>query len=143
MTGTRPVASFAAVLGVSLPLLGLAGPTVWLLLPVHAAFALAVVLGAGLEGLQGRPVRARLWGFAYLLVCLAVAVGLEVGARARGASVWGWGIPWVVLATWAWVPPVVAALAGWLGEGIRARRVRRTVRQRRAALAAAARARPN
>jgi hypothetical protein len=134
----RPVSSFAAILGASLPLLGLAAPTAWLLLPVHAAFACAVVLGAGLDGLMGRPEQARRWGFAYLLVCLAIAVGLEVGARARGASVWGWGVPWLVLATWAWAPPVIAALAGWLGEGIRVRKVRRTVRHRRAARAAAA-----
>ena len=74
---------------------------------------------------------ARRWGFFYLLATLAMVVSLEVGARVRGEALAYWGVPWVVVAVWGWIPPLVAGGAGMLGSGTERRRVRSAVRRRR------------
>lgn len=129
---TRLIALLAGLLAVLLVPLALSGPTALLAAPAHFAFSLAVATGAVLDGLDGWPTRARRWGFVYLVATIAMIAALQVGADARGAGLGYWGIPWIAVLAWGWIPPVVASAAGALGAA-RARRLTHVARQRRAA----------
>ncbi len=128
---SRALATFAALLGLLLGPLALSGPTAWLLIPVHAVFSIAVATGAVLDGWSGHPERARQWGLGYL-VASAVAVGaLQLGAETRGAGLGYWSGPWLAVLIWGWIPPLLAGMAGWIGEYRERRLVRRSVRARK------------
>jgi hypothetical protein len=132
---TRPLATLAALVGALLGPLALSAPTAWLLIPVHAVFSAMVGLGAALDGWAGRPERARLWGFGYLVASALMVGGLQLGADTRSAGMAYWGGPWLAVLLWGWIPPLLAGGAGWVG-GYRERRlVRRAVRARQAAVA--------
>jgi hypothetical protein len=120
----------AALLGVLLVPLALAGGTAWLLLPAHFVFAGACSLGALLAGLSGHPGRVRAFGGGYLVASLAAVVALSVGSEVRQGS-WYWMLPWAGVLVWAWVPPLVTGFAGAVAGGRRRRRIRRVVRRRR------------
>ncbi|MCA9493710.1 MAG: hypothetical protein KC621_27445 [Myxococcales bacterium] len=127
----RLLALFAGLVAFLLVPLALSAPTALLLPPSHLLLSALVSMGAVTDGLAGRPERARRWGFFYLLATLAMVVSLEVGARVRGEALAYWGVPWVVVAVWGWIPPLVAGGAGMLGSGTERRRVRSAVRRRR------------
>ncbi len=128
---TKPAAAFAGMIGLLLGPLALAGPTAWLLAPVHAVFALVVCLGAAWDGLAGHVGRTRAWGFGYLLATLGMVACLELGAGVSGGSMGYWGPPWLLVATWAWIPPVIAGLAGMLAGQRSGALSRKAVRRRR------------
>ena len=109
--------------------LGLVGPTSWLLLPVHASLTAIAIVGAGMEASRGAPERARLWGFAHLLVTLGTVVSIDVGRRVSG-GVW-WVVPWLGILAWGWIPIVVAGGAGQVAEVVSRWRSKQVIRQRR------------
>lgn len=119
------------MIGLLLGPLALAGPTAWLLVPVHAVFSAVVCMGAAWDGLQGHVGRTRAWGFGYLLATLAMVACLELGADVHGSWMAYWGPPWILAALWAWAPPLVAGLAGMLAEQRSGSLARRAVRRRR------------
>lgn len=121
----------ATVTGLLLPPLALSAPTAILVVPGHLLFAVLVVIGAVIGGWAGRPEGPRAWMLGYLVITLATAAALEVGAELRGAGLGYWGIPWTAVLLWGWLPPVVAGLAGWLGVQRRQRLSRRAVAARR------------
>jgi hypothetical protein len=130
----RLLATLAALTGLLLPLLGLSAPTAVMLLPAHALFSVLVCAGSMLHGWRGHPDLARRWGLAYLVATALCIASLEVGALVRGAALAYWGLPWIALLAWGWVPPVVSGGAGVLG-GLRERRLTgRVVRRRRRGL---------
>lgn len=129
----RLLALFAGLLGVLLVPLALSGPTALLLLPSHLGLSLVVSLGAALDGLDGRPERARRWGFFYLLATLGMVAALEIGGLAHGRTWTYWGVPWGAALIWGWVPPVVSGVAGALGRTRERRLSRRAVRLRKVA----------
>lgn len=124
-------AVIGALVGVLLVPLALVSPTYVLLLPAHLIFTALAVVAAVLEGLAGRPERARLWGFGHLVASIAMIGALELGARVSGTS-W-WVLPWILVLLWGWLPISIAGLSGWAGEYIRQRRSDRAVRLRRQA----------
>lgn len=133
---TGGVRRLLAILGgllvvVSVPL-ALARPTAWLLLPAHLALTVIATCGALAEGLRGRAERARLWGFGYLTATLLVVGTLELAARVRGVWAGYWGPAWVALLLWGWFPPLVAGMAGMVGDARARRRTARAVRRRKA-----------
>lgn len=127
----RLLAIVAGLLAVLLVPLALGGPTALLLLPAHLGLSLAVVAGALLDGFDGRPERARRWGFFYLLATFAMVLALELGADARGRALAYWGVPWVAALAWGWIPPVASGLAGMIGAARERRLVGRVVRHRK------------
>lgn len=124
----RVAAILGALLGLFLVPLALTGPTAWLCLPVHFAFALGVTAGAVGEGVAGHPERARVWGAGYIVVSIAMVGALELGSTVAQRSYWLF--PWLVLLLWGWAPPVAAGLSGMLGEHIRLLRSNRAVKRR-------------
>ncbi|MEQ1565233.1 MAG: hypothetical protein ABMA64_06315 [Myxococcota bacterium] len=120
----RLCAIAAGLLGiVSIPL-ALSGPTALLLVPAHLALSVVVCVGAVLDGIDAWGERARRWGLFHLVATAAAIAALQVGAQVRGEGAGYWGVPWVAVLAWGWVPPVVAGLAGaWADR--RARIVRR------------------
>ena len=128
----RLLSIVAGLLAVLLVPLALSGPTALLVPVAHLAFSLTVSLGAMLDGLDGWPERARRWGFVYLVASAATVGALQLGADVREQGLGYWGIPWIAILSWGWIPPVVSALSGMFGVA-RARRLsRRTLRIRRA-----------
>lgn len=131
----RLLAVLAALTGLLLPALGLSAPTAVLLVPGHALFAALVTAGSLAHGWEGHPEAARRWLLGYLVVTGAAVGALEVGALVRDASVAYWGVPWIALALWGWLPPLAIGAAGLLGT-LRERRLSaRAVRRRHEALA--------
>lgn len=130
---SRLIAILAGLLAVLLVPLALSGPTALLVPPAHLAFCLAVATGSVLDGLDGWPERARRWGFVYLVATVATVAALQVGADVRQAGLGYWGVPWVAVLAWGWMPPVIAAFAGSLGAARARRLTARSVRHRRAA----------
>jgi hypothetical protein len=130
---SRLLVILAGLLAVLLVPLALSGPTALLLLPAHLAFAIVTSTGALLDGFDGWPERARRWGFVFLVVSLATVGALQLGADVRGLAMGYWGIPWLGVLLWGWVPPVVCGFAGVMGSARRDRLVRRAVARRRAA----------
>jgi len=125
----RVAAVFGGLVGVLLVPLALAAPTAWVLVPAHLLFSVLVTIATTGEGFAGRPERARLWGLAYLVASVAMVAALELGAGVRSSRYWIG--PWVLVLLWAWVPPVAAGLAGWMGEARERALGRRAVRSRR------------
>jgi len=130
----RLLASLAALTGLLLPFLALSAPTAVLLIPGHALLSVLVCAISLVHGWSGHPEPARRWLLGYLVATAAAVGALEVGASVRGASVAYWGVPWVALLAWGWVPPLVSGGAGVLGNLRERRLVARTVRRRREAL---------
>jgi hypothetical protein len=130
--------AFTALLGALLVPLALGSGTAWLLIPAHLGFSVACAGGATLAGVRGRPWRARAYGLGFLAASLGAVVALAAGSEARDGA-WYWILPWAVCLLWAWIPPIIALLAAWLGEARRAGRTRSVVRRRRSAAAIAAR----
>lgn len=129
----RLLALFAGLLGLLLVPLALSGPTALLLTPTHLGLSLVVSAGAVLDGLDGRPERARRWGFFYLLATLLMVAALEIGASAHDRALSYWGVPWGAALLWGWIPPLVSGAAGVVGRAREKRLVRRVVRTRKAA----------
>lgn len=125
----RILAVFGGLVGLLLVPLALAGPTAWLLLPAHGVFALLATAGSVVEGVAGRPQRARLWLLGYLVASVAMVAGMELGSMVRGQSYWT--LPLAILLLWAWIPAAVAGVAGWFGEHRLLARTRRSRRRRR------------
>lgn len=124
------LAVLAALLGVLMVPLALAGGTAWLLLPAHLAFSGACTVGALLGGLSGHPWRARQFALGYLVGSVAAVAALTLGSGARDGS-WYWMLPWAGALIWAWAPPIAGMAAASLGEVRRRGRTRRVVRRRR------------
>jgi hypothetical protein len=124
----RLAAIFGGLTGLLLPFLALVAPTAWLLLPAHLLFSGLVCLASIGEGLSSRPERARRWGLGYLVSTLLAIGAFDLGARVADRAYWL--VPWTILLAWGWIPPVVAGLAGWGGDGLRAWRSGRAVRRR-------------
>jgi hypothetical protein len=119
---TRTLWAFGgALVAVSVPL-ALSAATTWLLVPAHLTLGAVVCVGAAAEAWRGRPGRARLWGFLYLVATAVFFGALEAGAVVRGSSDWAWAVPFTGALLWGWFPPVFAGLAGWWASGRRARR---------------------
>jgi hypothetical protein len=126
---TRLLAIVGALLGVLLVPIALVGPTAWLVVPAHALFSLLVTVAAVIDGLSGRAERARVWGIGYMVASLATIGALQFGSTVEGRAYWV--VPWVAMLAWGWAPPVVAGLAGWAGELVRAWRSDRSVQRRK------------
>lgn len=114
----RLLAVFGVLWGLMLGPLGLSAVTSWLLIPGHAVFSVLVVLGTLVAAWGGYPRRVRFWGAWYLLASGAMVGGLFLGSHAQGQSLY-WMVPWVGVLLWAWIPPVVVALARWFGVVVR------------------------
>jgi len=127
---TRVLAVQAGILGLLLAPLALAGPTAWLLIPVHAVFSTLVTLGAVLDGWNGRPESARRWGFAYLVATALMIGALQLGAQTREAGFLYWSGPWISALAWGWIPPILAGGAGFVGDWRERRLGTRAVRRR-------------
>ncbi len=126
------LAIFGALIGLLIIPLGLVPPTTVLLVPGHLLLTVLATVGALTEGLGGRPERARLWGFGYLVSSVLAVGALEIASH-RTESSW-WLAPWFLMVIWGWIPPAVAGAAGWLGEPIAKNRLKRVLRRRRKAL---------
>jgi hypothetical protein len=128
---SRLLSILAGLLSVLLVPLALSGPTALLVPVAHLAFSLSVCTGAMLDGLDGWPERARRWGFVYLVATAAAVAALQLGADVRHQGAWYWGVPWVSILAWGWIPPLVSGLAGSLGVARARRLTRRVVVHRR------------
>lgn len=130
----RLLAVFGGLTGIFIVPLGLVAPTAWLLVPAHAAFTAVCIVGALLSAARGHADGARRWGAWHLIATVGAMTGFELGRRASD-GVW-WVAPWLLILLWAWIPMVVAGVAGAAGDLVRAWWDRRVVARRRAALAA-------
>lgn len=127
------LAVFGGLTGVLIVPLGLVAPTAWLLVPAHAAFTALCVMGAVLSGARGAADAARRWGAWHAVATIGAMTGFELGRRAQ-EGIW-WMAPWLLILIWAWIPMVVAGLAGAVGEAVRRSWDQRVVARRRAVLA--------
>lgn len=131
----RLLAIFGGLTGILILPLGLVAPTAWLLVPAHAAFTALCILGALLSAARGAADAARRWGAWHIVATIGAMTGFELGRRAQEGA-W-WMAPWLLILLWAWIPMVVAGLAGAVGERLGRAWDQRVVARRRVALAAA------
>lgn len=128
---SRLLAIVAGLLAVLLVPLALSGPTALMLLPAHLAFAAVVCTGAVLDGFDGWPTRARRWELLFLVVSVAMVAALQLGAEVRGLWMGYWGIPWIGVLLWGWIPPLICEMAASMGSVRQQTLTRRAVARRR------------
>jgi hypothetical protein len=126
----------AILLGVLVAPLVLSSTTSWLGLLAHGTLGGLCTSLSLADGAAGRPVAARGWGAWFVVATLGIATALHVASWDDGG--WAWAPLTVVVVAWAWIPPLVAWLAGAIGARRQRGRSRRAVRRRHAALDRAA-----
>ena len=132
----RLAAVVGALLGIVLPFVALAPLTAWLILPGHLVFTMIAATAPVMEGWDGHPEAARVWGGLYLVASVVLVAALELGSQVHGATyVW---LPWTAMLSWGWMPPIASGVGGWLGQRRRRRLSRAAVLRRRDAAQGAA-----
>ena len=123
--------AFTLALGVLVVPLAASPVTSWLGVAVHLGLTVQCVVLSLVAGLAARGGEARAWGLWSVLGTLAIGAALHVASWAEGGRAW-WG-PFVLVLLWGWIPPLVAAVAGALGDEVWELASRRAARRNRAA----------
>jgi hypothetical protein len=134
MTGL--LRAFTLALGIVAVPLSASPVTSWLGVVVHLGLSVQCAILSTVAGLGARGGEARAWGLWSVLTTLGLGAALHVASWADGGRAW-WG-PFVLVLLWGWIPPVVAALAGALGDEAWVVASRLAARRRRASRPGAA-----